>query len=252
LQQFGGAYLSTEGALWRTLRLLFTRPGAVTQEYLSGRRKHYVLPLRLYLTLSVVALLLARLLGEISMWAGSDLPGPEAAMRSGKPTVVLSVYSGRVGLRAGTLVCEGLPPWVCHRLGQHLRADPSGFHAKLKQAHQRVLANWSVVMLGLLPLFTVGLRLLYANRRMVYAEHLVFALHLHAFWACVLLLLLANWLPLTLLSIGILVIYTLIAERVVFGGRWWARLARGLLLALYYWGLLAIAVPLALLTSVLW
>jgi hypothetical protein len=32
-QQFGGAYLSTEGALWRSLKLLVTRPGALT-----GRR----------------------------------------------------------------------------------------------------------------------------------------------------------------------------------------------------------------------
>ena len=55
-QQFGGSYLSTEGALWRTLKLLLTRPGALTREYLAGRRRHYVLPLRLYLTASVVAL----------------------------------------------------------------------------------------------------------------------------------------------------------------------------------------------------
>ncbi|MFY7948847.1 MAG: hypothetical protein ACOVRP_06500, partial [Gemmatimonas sp.] len=27
VQQFGGAYLSTEGALWRTLKLLLFKPG---------------------------------------------------------------------------------------------------------------------------------------------------------------------------------------------------------------------------------
>ncbi len=43
-QQFGGAYLATEGALWRTLRLLLTRPGELTRRYLAGQRKHYVLP----------------------------------------------------------------------------------------------------------------------------------------------------------------------------------------------------------------
>lgn len=65
-----------------------------------------------------------------------------------------------------------------------------------------------------------------------------------------LLLLLADWLPLTLLAIGIMVVYTLLAERRVYGGRWWARLARGMLLSLYYWGLLAVAVPVAILVSV--
>ena len=37
-QQFGGAYLATEGALWRTLRLLLTRPGELTRRYLAGPR----------------------------------------------------------------------------------------------------------------------------------------------------------------------------------------------------------------------
>jgi Protein of unknown function (DUF3667) len=252
LQQFGGAYLSTEGALWRTLKLLFTRPGALTTEYLNGRRKHYVLPLRLYLTLSVIALLLVRVLGEVSAFAGADNPELESALRSGKPTAVLSFYGGKAGMRDGVLVCERMPQWVCERIGLMLRADPSGFLAKVKQANQRVLANWSIVMLVLLPLFTVGLRVVYANRGLVYAEHLVFALHLHAFWACMLLLLLADWLPLTWLAIGIVVAYTLLAERRVYGGRWWARLARGVLLSLYYWGLLALAVPLAGLVSLLW
>jgi hypothetical protein len=56
-QQFGGAYLATEGALWRTLKLLLFKPGELTRQYLAGRRKHYVLPLRLYLTVSVLVLL---------------------------------------------------------------------------------------------------------------------------------------------------------------------------------------------------
>ena len=53
VQQFGGAYFATEGALWRTLKLLLRQPGELTRQYLAGRRKHYVLPLRLYLSLSL-------------------------------------------------------------------------------------------------------------------------------------------------------------------------------------------------------
>jgi hypothetical protein len=40
MQQFGGAYFSTEGALWRTLKLLLLKPGELTVQYLAGRRKH--------------------------------------------------------------------------------------------------------------------------------------------------------------------------------------------------------------------
>ena len=69
VQQFGGAYFSTEGALWRTLKLLLFKPGELTKQYLAGRRKHYVLPLRLYLTISVVVLLVMRVM------AGDNLDG---------------------------------------------------------------------------------------------------------------------------------------------------------------------------------
>ena len=65
VQQFGGAYVSTEGALWRTLGLLLARPGELTRRYLAGQRKHYVLPLRLYLTISVLVLLSMRLVAGL-------------------------------------------------------------------------------------------------------------------------------------------------------------------------------------------
>ena len=64
-QQFGGAYFATEGALWRTLKLLLLQPGELTAEYLRGRRKHYVMPLHLVLSIAVVMLLTLRLLGSI-------------------------------------------------------------------------------------------------------------------------------------------------------------------------------------------
>src|SRR3954464_15280484 len=42
-----------ESRLWRTLWLLFRRPGTLTREYNAGRRVAYTTPLRLYLIASV-------------------------------------------------------------------------------------------------------------------------------------------------------------------------------------------------------
>lgn len=47
-------YIGVDGRLWRTLALLFARPGALTREYLSGRRQRYLGPHRIYLTASVL------------------------------------------------------------------------------------------------------------------------------------------------------------------------------------------------------
>jgi predicted RNA-binding Zn-ribbon protein involved in translation (DUF1610 family) len=88
-QQFGGAYMSTEGALWRTLKLLLTRPGELTVRYLAGQRKHYVLPLRLYLSISLVLLLLTRWVGGVEVVRGLDRPDLQAAERGPLPRLVL-------------------------------------------------------------------------------------------------------------------------------------------------------------------
>ncbi len=45
--------LDVDGRAWRTLRTLFAHPGALTREYLLGRRRSYTPPLRLYLAISV-------------------------------------------------------------------------------------------------------------------------------------------------------------------------------------------------------
>ncbi len=46
--------LSVDGKIFRSVRLLLTRPGFLTRERCAGRRVRYVSPLRLYLVFSVV------------------------------------------------------------------------------------------------------------------------------------------------------------------------------------------------------
>jgi hypothetical protein len=54
IHEFVGHYVALEGRLWKTLRYLFTKPGFLTAEYIAGRRKRYVEPLRVYLTFSIL------------------------------------------------------------------------------------------------------------------------------------------------------------------------------------------------------
>lgn len=59
--------LHLDGALWRTLRLLFMRPGALSLEYAAGRRRPYVNPFRLLL-IAIVAYALMASSGFIATW----------------------------------------------------------------------------------------------------------------------------------------------------------------------------------------
>jgi hypothetical protein len=232
-QQFGGAYFATEGALWRTLKLLLTKPGELTRQYLAGRRKHFVLPLRLYLSISVVTLLLIRFAGGVVV-GNLDNPELQAKLSSHRGTIQLALGPGRAGLKDGIFYCENLPDWICRRLSARIDVDVPAFIQRMHLVQDRIVGNIGGAMFVLMPIFAFGLWLLYRNRRLGYTEHLVFALHVHAFWFVVFALM---QLPSeTVGVVGLLVIvgYTVLAMRRVYGGRWLPLLARACALAAFY------------------
>ncbi len=239
VQQFGGAYFSTEGALWRTLKLLLLKPGELTRQYRAGRRRHYVLPLRLYLTISLITLLLVRVTGSVNLEVEPTVPA-EPAMA--KRNMVGGIGGGRAGLREGVFFCDNLPDWVCKRLKSRLDTDPKALIGELNNVKERFLGNLGGAMFLLLPSFALWLKLVYWRRRMRYTEHLVFALHVHAFWFGALALTLVGVDGLTTVALLAVPLYTLMAMKRVYGGRLWPRLLRAATVSTLYGMVLALAV----------
>jgi hypothetical protein len=230
-QQFGGAYFATEGALWRSLKLLILKPGELTAQYLAGRRKRYVLPLRLYLSISLLVLLLVRVTGSGSVTAQVGDPAEIAKENS---NVVFDIGQGRAGMRNGVFFCEGFPAWACKRIQRRIDIEPRKMVDEFESMKDRFFGNLGGAMFVLLPGFALWLKLALRNRNLRYTEHLVFALHVHAFWFLALLLTLPGWGWLTALAWLAVPVYTLLALRRVYGGRLWPRLLRaGLVSALY-------------------
>jgi hypothetical protein len=249
VQQFGGAYLATEGALWRTLKLLLFKPGELTRQYLAGRRKHYVLPLRLYLTVSVLVLLGVRLFGV----PGMNVQTPDLTSTATKPasfSIMQFSDSTGFGMRKGVFYCDNLPSWLCQRAQRRLDIDPKGVATAIDQFKDRFVGNLGGAMFVLLPSFALWLKLAYLNRRLRYTEHLVFALHLHAFWFVALALgVIGNEIVWLAAMAGLAVpVYALWAMRHVYGGRWWLLLPRAGAISLLH----AITLTFALLFVGLW
>ncbi|MBB2484493.1 DUF3667 domain-containing protein [Mitsuaria sp. WAJ17] len=255
IQQFGGAYFSTEGALWRTLWRLFV-PGQLTLEYFAGRRRHYVLPLRLYLTMSVVLLLALRLNGQLELpldepEAGSAAsspasPGSAAMPKPAKPRgtliidekdrqelTMVDLGAWRAGTHKGQFYCEGFSDKVCKRFERRLTADPATVREYFADLPSRALDHLGQAMFVLLPAFALWLKLLYVDKRRRYTEHLVFALHQHAFWFAVLALLTLKSESVAVFCALAMVVHPLIALHRVYGTRWWSTLPRafGLMVA---------------------
>jgi hypothetical protein len=250
MQQFGGAYLSTEGALWRSLWLLLARPGELTRQYLSGRRKHYVLPLRLYLTVSVLVMLAMRLSASPGL-LDSDGSGVEA-VKIQRPAngefVVLDFGPNKVGRRDGKFFCEGLPAALCQRFKRRLDHDDEGLKDEMRRFGERFLSNIGAAMFVMLPLFALWLKLVYLGRDLRYTEHLVFALHLHAFWFLALALTLPGLPWLKAVAVFAVPVYAMLALKRVYGGSLWGRLLRAAVVSLLY----GVTLAFTLLALALW
>ena len=65
LEQLPEELLHVEGKLPRTIRLLLTQPGALAQNYVAGRRRPFVGPLRIYIGLFLLHALIAASTGSL-------------------------------------------------------------------------------------------------------------------------------------------------------------------------------------------
>ncbi len=245
IQQFGGAYFSTEGALARTLKLLLLKPGELSKQYLAGRRKHYVLPLRLYLTISLVAILLMRLVAGTTVDFGvpNDLD-----LRQGEYAILQFDDHTGAGMKNGAFYCRGMPAWFCKRLQRRLDTDPKGLQREAEELSGRFISNLGGAMFVMVPLFALLMKLAYWNRGLRYTEHLVFGLHLHAFWFVCLMLTLPNQAWLTIAAIVAVPVYGFLAVRRVYGGRWRWRLPRLFVVSMLY----AVALSFVFVGAILW
>jgi hypothetical protein len=260
LHEFVGHYVALEGALWRTLRMLLTRPGRLTREYMDGRRRQYVLPLRLYLTCSFVFFLVLRLMpvsspehtvvvGITGQRLGTVTELQAAADAAAKSAS--SPASGAVAAHRPT--AERLQPVDCgagtgrpcnpaealvNKAGASLSEHPQETVAHM-QAHMLAYAPYLVFLL--LPVFAGIMRLTYRNRRMTYGEHVVFSLHLHAFWF--LLFLAVVVLPASVAGLLELAmpVYGTWAMHTAYGGRWGVTILRALMASALYALVLAVA-----------
>jgi hypothetical protein len=245
VHEFITHYVALEGKLWRTLGILFFKPGKLTTEYLAGRKRRYVPPLRVYLTFSIVALFTISVVTKLNVPDAKVLE--QAFNKEGKNTVVVGLGPARAQLKEGKFTCDNMPAFVCERLRSRFDVDNKSLAREITQISARMFSNLGIAMFALLPLFALWLKLLYRKRGMLYGEHLVFTLHLHAFWFAVLLLMVL--LPEVVADPLALAIplYAILAMRHVYGGRWSATLLRAsALTALYVPCLIAAIVVLGL------
>ena len=178
-------FTHVDGSLWRTLRLLVTRPGLLTQEYFAGRRARYSPPFRLYFVVSLVFFGISTLTNHID--TGGDDPTGPTHVRQGPVVMQLGLTPQQAKDRDedGSLPSLTELQTDCGRINtHHPRLD---VHLKEICRHQLADRGQSLLrefghllprmMFVFLPLMAAVMLLAYRKRRHFYLEHLVFLMH---------------------------------------------------------------------------
>ncbi|MFA9215915.1 MAG: DUF3667 domain-containing protein [Sphingomonadaceae bacterium] len=177
VHEFIGHYVALEGRLWGTLGRLMFRPGALTNEYIQGRRVRFVQPLRLYLTLSLI------FFAVLKLNAGD---GKEVLQTDAKPALVQSAEAGKdqpsdVGLTIGD---RSLSQWTEGMPSLHHKLE-NFEHMSDEEKSKAVTAGFyhyaPYAIFCMMPVFALFLKVLYLGSGRRFGEHLLFALHTNAF-----------------------------------------------------------------------
>jgi hypothetical protein len=142
---------SVDGKFFRSIYLLFTRPGFLTRELFDGRRNRYVRPLRLYLICSVAMFGMMALTGErITL----DRPAPP----SSSVPAPGEERTPQFGVTSDMLTAD-----------------------EQRQMDEQVNNGIPRLMFLMVPGFALIVMLVMRRSGHTYPEHLYFALHVHAF-----------------------------------------------------------------------
>lgn len=223
----------SDSRLWNTLKCLMLKPGALTLEFIAGRRVAYLPPFRLYLILSVLYFFLVSVTHQQMVVIGL----PEAGH---------SVETNPKAFR-----CEQINafnkighPDLNARLVHACTVARSDNGASLNHLVEGLVPK---VMFIFLPLIAFLHMQLYWRPRHRYAEHLLFFLHIHAFFFAIATLTLlidvttAAWTALRpvgdvldLLLLITVLVYSVVAMHRVFRHSWMNTVLKGVLMCFVY------------------
>ena len=198
-----GEVFDLDSRLARTLKNLVFHPGFLSREFASDRRATYVSPVRLYIVVSVVFFTVLSLVTRFEPIDTEPVAAPgQIELEMEADPEMARIYremseTQRARLR-GILEKQGISGEALDRQMRELDASAgaasrppvSAFEHALSDrmldvaedprgAYQTFISDLPAAMFLTLPLYALWLKLMYPGR--FYAEHLVFALHLHAF-----------------------------------------------------------------------
>jgi Protein of unknown function (DUF3667) len=222
-------YATRQGKVWQTLSKLFFAPGALTADYIAGKRARYLRPLQLYLIASLIVFGAVQFFG---LNLGLRLYGDQGVhlLRSSRPSTNDGHGAG-TGLTPVQIILDHIDTPAVRHFGA---MSPEERFAFLRARRAQYV---SYFVLFLVPIYALAIGLFYRDRRRRYAEHLIFGLHCQSFLLFALLL--EAKLPAIVadaLSFWVIAYFTMALKR-VYSGTWVETLGRSAAILMLYFGI---------------
>ena len=176
-----------DGAFWKTIKTLLFRPGQLTVAYLSGKRKTFVPPVKLYIFINFLAFFLLSVLP--SGHQQEESPNKEVRQDSTKNVIINDVSFGKyssvkeMDSIQKTLPkserLDGIDAFVERKFSAiNEKYTPQEFRDKLLESIQHILPK---VLFLYMPLFALTLWLFHGKKKWYYFDHGIFTLHYFSF-----------------------------------------------------------------------
>lgn len=203
---FWHEFTHLDGKIWRSFRALLFQPGLLTQQYWEGRHGRWMRPLRIFLIVTALSLILAP---EAAGPLGLRIFVTPSAARTGivigqRPTV----QSAAGGVARGAVV-----------LDRRLTDDEA---AALRARFHRLFKIMQYLGLAAFALFSM---LLMRKVQPYYGAHLIWALHYYSF-VYVLTGVVDKTHANPMAGVYAQIVYLTLAMRRLAGGAWWAAILR--------------------------
>ncbi|WP_196895104.1 DUF3667 domain-containing protein [Aureivirga marina] len=199
--EFLGSIIAYDAKLWKSLYYLITKPGKITEEYVSGKRARFVNPYKFYFSVSIIYFILVSFLESENIKAlnegffhelqskNIDVKKDNVAfdrndLKYKKDQFHVSMFYDYIKAHPDKKSQEGLKEMEMedtrfNNFVYHKMQDAYNFtHGKnLDSLVQKVMSYASLFLFLFLPFFALYLKLFYMRRDRYYMEHLVFAFH---------------------------------------------------------------------------
>ncbi len=186
IMHFVGHYFHYDSKAWKTMKMLWFKPGSLTIAYREKQRMRYIPPISLYIFISAVFFLAVFFQGPQKTNAGKKRTTKEDSVSAAAGRTILASNIGPVKFVDTINVTQN------NKADSKLRTalENKEIFEKMKEKLVHSIPKWFFFMI---PIMGFVLLLLFVRRKQLYfVDHTIFSLHFHSFVFSVFLLTVLN------------------------------------------------------------